>query len=251
MATSLIFDFWNLTILRRRNGEHIFAIEYHVLWIVPTHVDMHRGARWKKAHKALEFFNISFCFQCGLDFEPETKITTKVASTNSLQLSELSPSLSTSRRERWERKRQLSMPPEMFRCATYSRIAVCQLFHTRWLLQLGYQTVDLWTEVERTGVALLLCRACWMGCSVIGLDDYIAKRFWANFLNYAWQIIQQKLFVILCLRSFVRYYDTSQAIRHTPKWSAALWATDIVHCFVLTVNVAIQRTLSWVPVPAP
>ena len=56
-----------------------------------------------------------------------------------------------------------------------------------------------------------------MGCSIIGLDGYTATQFWVSFLNYATQIIQQKLFVILCVRSFVRYYDTSEAIRHTPK----------------------------------
>lgn len=90
-----------------------------------------------------------------------------------------------------------------------------------------------------------------MGCSIIGLDDYTANQFWGSFLNYASQIVLQKLFVILRVRSFVRYYDTSQTIRHTPKWSLALWATDVVHCVVVTVNKAIQRTLSWLPVREP
>ena len=166
---------------------------------------------WKKARKALESL---FAFIVAQILNPKQKLQQKLLKLSSAfrdfyEFVHVSP--------RTMRRRQLSMPPEMFRCATQHRIAVCQLFHTRWLLQFGYQTVDLWAKVQKTGVALLLCSACSMGCSIIGLDDYTANQFWGSFLNYASQIVLQKLFVILRVRSFVRYYDTSQTIRHTPK----------------------------------
>jgi hypothetical protein len=91
---------------------------------------------------------------------------------------------------------------------------------------------------------------CWVGCSVIDLMFTCQPTGWV-FLITSCTLYCRSYLLNLYILSFVRYYDTFQAMRYTPKWSSALWATVIMQCFVVPVNAAVQRTLTWTPVRGP